>query len=280
MPTDLYEEEKVKGAELAAEELAIREGRLEVSGERPLIDLSEEALEEMATWDPESDPNVIQDFGGGVTLRKRKQRSTARRRLKAEPEGETPDDALERERQEPKAEQEPPAKPARIAHTPPQRKQARIALGEGLSWLIGIGGTGLQLSGRDPAVGRALAFEAPVAGNKLDALIAGTMIDRLAQPLARAGKMGADLGSVLALPLLVGLIERQPHLYPVLEPVLKPMVVEMYIEVQEAGARAAKRLEAAQKRAGGERIDADAIMRMLFEGAQPEDAQSEATPAL
>jgi hypothetical protein len=271
MAADLYEEEKVKGAELAAEELAIREGRLEVSGERPLIDLPSEALEEMATWDPESDPAVIQDFGGGVTLRKRKPRSTARRRLKAEPVGDMPEEEPEQE------EAQPPAKPPRERppRTPPKRAHARIPLGEGLSWIIGLGGTGLQVSGRDPAVGRALAFEAPVAGLKLDQVIAGTMLDRLAQPIARAGKMGADLGAVLALPVLVGLIERRPELYPVLRPVLEPMVVEMFIEVQEAGERAAKRLEAASKRAGGQKIDVDALMAMLFQGIPPSDGEGE-----
>jgi hypothetical protein len=220
----------------------------------------------MSRWDPESDPLFVEDLGNGVTARKRKPRSTAKRRLKAEPE-ESPDDALERQRQEPAAKEPEPRTPPK--RTPPQRKMARIDTGPGLSWLLGLGGTGLIVSGKDPAVGRAISFEAPVAGSKIDQMITGTIFDRLvAQPIARAGKVGVDLGAVLAIPMLVGLIERRPELYPVLEPILKPMVVEMYIEVQEASGRAKARLEAAVKKGGGEKIDADQIMADLFGWAE------------
>lgn len=274
MPTDLYEEEKVKAAEMASEELAIREGRLDVSGERPLIDLSSEELEQMSRWDPEADPNVIEDLGNGITMRKRKPRSTARRRLKAEPEGDMPVD-------EPEAsvETKAPVKPPREPRTPPKRTKARMDLSSGLGFLLAGAGTGLVVSGRDPGVGLALQFEAPLAGEKLDQMIAGTPLDRIAQPIARAGKAGKDLGAVLALPILVALIERYPALYPVLrEPVLKPMVVEMAIDLEEMGQRSKARLEAAQRKGSGKQIDADALLAMLFEGGPPPVAE-DAEPA-
>ncbi|MDA8261995.1 MAG: hypothetical protein M0Z47_04105 [Actinomycetota bacterium] len=71
-----YEEEKIRAAERAWDELAVREGLLE-SDDRPLIDVPAEELEAMARWNPDHDPNVIRYLGGGITLRRLKRRSTA-----------------------------------------------------------------------------------------------------------------------------------------------------------------------------------------------------------
>ena len=262
---DAAEDERLASrAELASEELEIRAGRAE-SDTRPLQDASNEDLLAWSTWDGEEDPLVIEDLGGGITLRRVKPRSTARRRLKAEPEGEMP-------QAEPEAAPEKPASPKRSHRpSPPKRISARIPLGAGLAQLISALGVGLAVTGRDPAVGMALQFEAPIAGDKLDAVIQGTVADRFVQPLARAGKAGAAAGSVIALPFLVGLIERRPELYPVLrEPLLRPLVTEMALELEAHGQRAAARLQAAQEKGSGRVVDSDGLLAMLFEGRPPQ----------
>ena len=252
-------------AELAAEELDVRQGRAEAD-HRPLIDATNEELEQWATWDPEQDPNIVEDLGNGIKLRRIKPRSTAKRRLRAEPEGEMPP---EPKAEEPQAASKAPARRKERAPAP-QRRSARIPLGAGLSQLIGALGVGLIVTGRDPGVGMALQFEAPLAGDKLDAAIEGTPVDRVLQPFARAGAAGKELGAVLALPFLVGLIERRPELYAVLkEPLLRPLVVDMAIQLEEAGQRAARRLEEAQRKGSGSRVDSDGLLAMLFEGRPP-----------
>jgi hypothetical protein len=257
-------------AELASQELDIREGRAE-SDLRPLIDASDEDLRLWSTWDPEEDPDLIQELEGGIQLRRARSRSTIKRRMKAEPEGEMPKAAP----QEPREEAAPRRRKAKP--TPPLLVRARIPLGGGLQQIIGALGVGLAMSGRDPAVGMALQFEAPIAGEKLDQAIQGTPVDRVLQPFARAGNAAKDVGSVIALPFLVGLIERRPELYPVLrEPLLRPLVVDMALQLAEAGERAEKRLRAAQRQ-GGKNVDSDALLAMLFEGRPP--TPPDATPS-
>jgi hypothetical protein len=245
-------------AEQASQELDIREGRAE-SSFRPLIDATDEELREWSTWDPEQDPDLIQELEGGIQLRRVRPRSTAKRRMKAEPEGEMPREEA------PKA----PPKRSHKAATPPRRAHARVPLAGGLQQLIGALGVGLIMTGRDPGVGMALQFEAPVAGDKLDQAIQGTVIDRVVQPFARAGAATKDIGSVVALPFLCGLIERRPELYPVLrEPLLRPLVVDLALQLAEAEERAEKRLRDAQSHSG-KMVDSDALLAMLFEGRPP-----------
>ena len=268
MPT--AEEAKIALAEQATEELDIRAGRQEAALEdRPLKHLDEEELERLSRWDPESDPEVIEDMGDGIVLRKRKRRTSARRRLQGEPEPESIDDALEADRQQPKAEVAPkpkPQAPKRVSAKPPTRARARLPLTTGLSQAVGLAGLGLQLTGRDIPVGRALTFEAPVAGEKLDQLIAGTFLDRLLQPIARAGGAAKDFGGLLALPLLVGLIERRPQLYPIMEPFLKSLVADMVVQVAQSAEIAQARVEEAIKRNPKLQAEVDQTFESFFAG--------------
>jgi hypothetical protein len=247
----------------------VRAGRADAEN-RPLREATDQELRDWAHWDPEpdADPDLIKEFDNGIQLRTVRQRSTPRRRLQAEAAGEMPakaDAAKAPAKQAPKS-------------VAPRKVQARVPLGRGLQQLIGALGLGLAMSGRDPGVGMALQFEAPIAGDKLDAAIQGTVVDRVVQPLARAGEAAKDLGSVLALPFLVGLIERRPELYPVLrEPVLRPLVTDMALQLAEAGQRAEERLRKAQK-ASGTAVDSDALLAMLFEG-RPPAPPADAAPA-
>lgn len=96
----------------------------------------------------------------------------------------------------------------------------RQPLGElvGIAW-TGVG-TILEQTGTDVPVGRVMQFQAPIAGKTIDDVIKGTWLDEILQPFV--SKVGAveGIGSLLALPLLVGMYERNPGLGFALEPLM------------------------------------------------------------
>ena len=117
-------------------------------------------------------------------------------------------------------------------------------------------------------------------GPQLDGAIAGTPLDRVVQPLLRVGNSGKEVGSVVALPFLVGLIERRPELYPVLKDLLlRPLVAQMVLQLEEQEASAAAKLIEAQKRGSGNVKKVDEYMAMLFEGVPPQMPQPPDAPA-
>lgn len=69
-------------------------------------------------------------------------------------------------------------------------------------------------------VGRVMQLQAPAAGMVLDEALKGSIIDRMAQPLARGAKRGEAVFAVVGPPLLVGAICQRPELYPVVRPML------------------------------------------------------------
>lgn len=77
----------------------------------------------------------------------------------------------------------------------------------------------------DVPVGRTLQFQADIAGETLDRLIAHTFLDRLLQPIAKNVGAMEEIGSLIALPMLVGAIERNPEAAPMLEPMLRTAVM-------------------------------------------------------
>ena len=272
-------EAKVRLAEQASEELLIRAGRIEMpDSNRPLRDATDDDLEEMSTWDPEA--GVIEHLPGGIVLRESKRRSTAKRRLKGEPEPESIDDALERDRAPREEAPAPkPRAPRRVAR-PPKLSHARKPLGSALGQGVSLLGVGLQMSGRDVPVGRALIFEGPVAGEKLDNILAGTMIDRMLQPLARAGGSAKDLGSILALPIVVGVIERRPNLWPMLQGVLDSLVTDLAIELAKSEQAAKMRIHEAAKVDPKIQQRAEELMKAILESmAPPDGSQPPAPPA-
>jgi hypothetical protein len=72
-------------------------------------------------------------------------------------------------------------------------------------------------------VARTLALQAPVAGMVLEDTVKDTLIDRILQPVARAGQGGEAAFALLGPPLIVGLLTspRGQALQPVLVPALK-----------------------------------------------------------
>jgi hypothetical protein len=134
------------------------------------------------------------------------------------------------------------------------------------------------MTGRDVPVGLAIGYEAPVAAEKLDAIIAGTLLDRLLQPLARAGAAAKDVGAILALPALVALIERRPYLYEPLKPLIIPVVTAVALDLAELQERNKERMAQAQARAGSAQVDVEALLNMLFQGQAPPGNQPQPEP--
>lgn len=257
----------------------MRRGLIEPGGPRPFEGLSDEDLTLLASYDPTGEPALGEPPDGvaPITFKPSRPRSTPRRRLEAEdmgPElgdGEPTEDGGS-QRKEPRA-------PRRRAEAKPPRKTvARAPLSEGLGY--GLMGAGLLLQrGADPPVGRAIQWEAPLAAEKLDALVAGTVVDRLLQPVARAGATAKELGAVLALPLLVALIERRPELAPYLEAPVKSVLTELALDMAELGQRQQERLAKMQKRAGAEKVDVEGIMAAIFGWERPPQQRPEAASA-
>lgn len=118
------------------------------------------------------------------------------------------------------------ASPEASAAAKPERKRRaaspRVSTAGGWAGLWQNTGTLLVNSGIDAPVGRALVYQAPRAGELLDHVIEGTVVDRIVQPFARKGKAAGELGSLVMLPVLVGLYERNPS--PMLEMMLRKVM--------------------------------------------------------
>lgn len=90
-------------------------------------------------------------------------------------------------------------------------------------------GMGLVRTGADVPVGNCLQFQAPIVGGIIDDAIAGTVLDKLVQPIAANGEKMKTISSVLAMPVLVAALERNPTAAPVLEPLLRMAIADHLI---------------------------------------------------
>jgi len=238
----------------------------------PNDDLDEVGTEPLPMDDPEPeepaaepvDDQAKKRAGWREAQRRRRERAKAKTEPGADPDAEQPEHFTD------------PA-PKRPVGRPPKRNRTRVPLTSLLETTLGGASTGLIMTGRDVPVGMAIGFEAPVAAEKLDAIIAGTMLDRLLQPIARAGASAKDFGAVLALPILVGLIERRPYLYEPLKPLIIPVVTNVALDLAELQERNKERLSAAQSRAGATRVDVEGLLNMLF-GNMPVQPPVQAQP--
>jgi hypothetical protein len=77
--------------------------------------------------------------------------------------------------------------------------------------------------------GRALEMQAPVAGMILEDTLRGTVIDRIAQPLARGGDSAKELWALLGPPVLVTVATLKPEMQPVVIPRLRSAMREWAI---------------------------------------------------
>lgn len=110
----------------------------------------------------------------------------------------------------------------------PARPRVKRVSTEGVwstAW-TGIG-AGLVRSGYDVPVGNCLTFQAPIVGGILDEAVEGTLLDTVVlQRLAGSGERFKKVSAVLAMPLLVAALERNPAAAPVLEPLLRQVIRE------------------------------------------------------
>jgi hypothetical protein len=119
-----------------------------------------------------------------------------------------------------------PSEEAKPVESTPKQHKARIDATQILSTVWGGIGQLLEKSGTSFPVGRTLQFQAPVAGSKLDELVRYSWVDNLlVQPLARSANKAEGLGALIAFPVLIGIIEKNPAIGPGLEPFLRQAVM-------------------------------------------------------
>ncbi len=140
-----------------------------------------------------------------------------------------------------------------------------------------VTGIALVKTGADIPVGNCLQFQAPVVGSIIDDAIAGTALDKLVQPLAANGEKVKTISSVLALPVLVGVLERNPAAAPMLEPLLRMAIADHLVAmapvIKEQKKREAEYQKAVQEL--GVDIEADGdpievILQSIFPAPQEE----------
>src|ERR1019366_3665780 len=121
-----------------------------------------------------------------------------------------------------------PKKKAAKAHPKPRATtgpvtspgKKRIPAGESISSIVGM--LAHVVGSVDAPMGRALVFSAPASGAAVDELVAGTVVDRLViQKFAGAADKWEKVGGVIAFPVLIAVISRNPALFNVLEDQLR-----------------------------------------------------------
>jgi hypothetical protein len=136
-----------------------------------------------------------------------------------------------------------PAKPASGPVT--SAKAKRIPAGDGIAMALGM--TAQVVMKVDGPVGRALQFSAPATGDAVDELVAGTFVDRkVIQPFVGVADKWEKVGGIIAFPVLIAVISRNPALYLPLEDQLRAATVDV---INAAVPTLEKRKKAEQKAA-------------------------------
>jgi hypothetical protein len=118
-----------------------------------------------------------------------------------------------------------PRKPAVKKTTVTSNK--RVSAADSLS--DNIGRAARMLGAVNPAMSRALAFSAPATGQAIDEVVAGTIVDRVVQPFAKAADKWDRLGGVLSFPILFAVVSAKPDLLPMLEDDLREATIDVLI---------------------------------------------------
>jgi len=109
---------------------------------------------------------------------------------------------------------------------------------------------------------RALDLMAPVAGEVLDDVIKGTLVDRLLQPIARSGEKGEKVAALVGFPALTALVTARPEMFPVVRPAMRMSIV-LALEVSEQPMKKLQaRTERFQEKFGN--IDIDGMIDAVF----------------
>ena len=133
----------------------------------------------------------------------------------------------------------------------------------------------------DVPVGRVLMFQRDVAGEILQKVTLDTFVDKAIQPFAgRLDELEA-LGALVGIPVMVGLIERQPEMQAALEPMLRAALQAHFMAMLPVIEKAKKKEAAFAKVAAELGMEGeDPIGKLLDEmfappmTAQPEPASA------
>ena len=229
---------------------------------------------------PEPVPNITAETPPDAKPRRRA--APKLRRMLVGDDDTTPAPAVERT-----ARTTPGEKPPR---TRPASSGRREPLAPVFAMLYGGIGTMLGHAGAPELIptARVLQFNAPVAGRAFDELIKDTVLDRLAQPLAKRGDKLQAVGNALGLPLIIYALTTRPELWPTLEPIAREMfyanLVEMAPVIQERKKRDREMAKVIKELADegligpgedGTTPDADALFRSIFQPPEPAPAPPE-----
>jgi hypothetical protein len=112
--------------------------------------------------------------------------------------------------------------------TPRARKRVSLETLGGLAW-VGLS-RAVAFAGETylPVV-KMMSFQAPVAGAVVEDLAKGTIVDRIAQPVARMAESGGAVGALVGAPLLTAVVCKRPELYPQVRPMLMAAMREWVI---------------------------------------------------
>ena len=182
-------------------------------------------------------------------------------------EGPPPDDGPLTEPLTTKGETAPKAQIKRPRKALSRRRASLDRIGAGV-WSLAAN----ILGGQHHPIGRVLSIQAPVAGAVLDDIVAGTVVDRVLQPFAKASAKGEVAYALLGPPVLVAVMTQQPQLAPILRPMLAD---SMMAWLDLAGPKAVamqERREKIAKRLGIEGADVEAMIELIFAAPVPENA--------
>jgi hypothetical protein len=110
----------------------------------------------------------------------------------------------------------------------PVTNARRIPAGESIS--RNLARVAKMVTQADPILGRALTFSAPATGSAVDEVVAGTFVDRVViQRFAGAADKWEKFGGVIAFPILVAVISRNPAMLPMLEDDLREATLDVIV---------------------------------------------------
>ena len=170
-----------------------------------------------------------------------------------------------------------PSGPRRLWNRLKARASGRHKRRASLDWVGTIGWSTLaQVVASRGALptARVLEMQAPTAGLILDQALAGTLADRMLQPIARGGKRAQAAAALIGPPLLVTAISLHPEKIETLGPILKECLIQWAIVAGPKMQELAKRQEKIKEELDG--WDPDVMLAEIF---APPPGMAPAEPA-
>lgn len=148
---------------------------------------------------------------------------------------------------------------------PPKPVGRRKSAASLITGLWGGAGTLMANSGYNVPVGRTLKFQAPLAGTRLDDMLAHTWLDRFLQPLIGNVELMEGIGAIVAMPLLVGAINKNNAL------IQAPFVGDIFEQIVMASLEEMVPIEKAKKNRRKKSVKAMAELTEVFEFSEDVD---------